>query len=177
MKAVIDTRELRRLINSTKGSMGKEDNRLMLTFIRLDFDKSTRTVTATALDGFKLAIEKTSLTYVDETFHAYIKPYLPVGIDSTATIEVKDGHCFISDGERCVGYKQPEGKWLDVDDLLKKYDNTPVQCDICIDAEYLNEALKSIKYDKPIRLEYRGEEQPIIIKKENSVRIVMVCRK
>jgi DNA polymerase III sliding clamp (beta) subunit (PCNA family) len=180
MKAIIETFEMKRIIRATKSFISKNDERPQLQWIRLDFDKETNKMKASALDGFMLSIEFAPLLQIDESFSAYIKPYLPVGAKADyIEISLENEFCNIVVGDRSVGYKQPQIKWLDTDKIVSDLETKEVVSKIFIDNEKLASALKSIDIrcmNNPCIIEYRGENTPILLKFEDSVRILQVMR-
>ena len=57
MKAILKTEDLKRLIKATSKFISKDDNRQILQWIQLKFDKEKLTVTAAALNGYMVSVE------------------------------------------------------------------------------------------------------------------------
>lgn len=180
MKAVIHVYEMKKIIKATKEFLSKDDLRPALQNIRLDLDKETMKLKATAIDGFMMSVEYAPLLDIDESFTVYIKPYLPVGIEyEYMDICLENDFCQLIAGDRSVGYKQSEIKWLDTDKLLKDMSSGDVVAGIYFDNEKLATVLKSFgRFDKtnPAVIEFRGVNTPILVKKGESVRMLQVCR-
>ena len=182
MKAIIKTDDLKRLVKSTRHFISKDENRPVLNFIRLEFEKAVMTVKATGLDGYKLSEENAHIKEIDESFIAYIKPYIPVGIKSDViTIEMVGNKCFIDAGESSIAYKQPRGDKIDTKKIIGDLESNPAICEFFIDRDFLVDALKSICEKENIResvaFEFRGEDHPILLKSGESKRVVMVKRR
>lgn len=180
MKAMLNTSDIKKLIKATRNFISKDDNRPLLNYIRLDFDKESMTVKAVAIDGYRLSEEMATARSIDQSFSAYIKPYLPVGIDNSYVIlELKDNKCIIDAGHSLVGYEQPTGNRMDTDAIVKDLESKAVLFDFNITGELLISALKSMDSSErgSISFEYRGEHVPVMLKSQNSKRIVTVARK
>lgn len=182
MKAMLETVHLKRLIKSTAKCISKEDRKLMLQYIRLEFDKESMLVTASALDGYKLSIETAPCRDIDESFTAYIRPHLPVGAQGKASnIELTGDNCLIEIDGRITGYKQPKGEFIDTHKIIKDYTTADTIQTICFTKEYLVDTLNSIQFGKNerpiIEIEIRGEIMPVIIKSKNGTRLISPCRK
>jgi len=180
MKAIIDTYELKRIIKATKGFVSKNDDRPALQWIRLDFDKETGKVKASALDGFMLSVEFAPLIELDESFYTYIKPYLPIGIKSDY-IEISVGNEFCNIVEKAgyysIRYKQPQIKWLDTDKIVFDLEKEEIVASIYIDNKKLADMLKSIDTNgiqKPTIIEFRGENKPVMLKYGSGTRMLQV---
>lgn len=180
MKILMETRDLKRIIKATKKFVSKDFYRKALQYIRFDFDKDTKKLKATALDGIMLSVEYADIAKIDESFSVYVKPYLPIGMDSEwAEITVNDGTCYITVGERGVSYKQPDIEWLDTDKLIKDLEKKEVISSIYFDNEKLADLLKSIdkcNMQEPTIIEFRGENKPILVRFKDNVRMLQVMR-
>ncbi len=180
MKAVIDVYEMKKVIKATKEFLFRGDERPALQNIRLDFDKETKKLKATAIDGYMMSMEFAPLMDIDESFAVYIKPYLPIGINwPVIEISLENGFCQLVAGDRSVGYKQPDIKWLDSDKLLNDWQKENIVAGIYIDNEKLTKILKSFEAkDKsnPTVIEFRGANRPILVKKGDSIRMLQVVR-
>ncbi len=178
MKAVIDIYEIKKIIKATKNFIYKGDERPNLQYVRLDFDKDKHKVKATAIDGFMMSIEYGRILQIDESFSAYIKPQLPVGVKADyVEIDVKDGFCYITVGDNSVGYRQPDIKWLDTDKLINDLEAKEIVTNTYINNDKLATALKSIESGgQPINIEYRGINTALILRFEDSFRMVQVCK-
>lgn len=181
MKAVLQTSDLKRLIKSTAKFISKDQNRPMLQYIRLDFDESTSMVRSIALNGYMMSVEKASC-YADESFTAYIKPYLPIGATGkTVIVEVIGDYCHIDIDGQSVGYKQPTGEFINTDEVLKNFESTPVTFKIAMNEEYLLSALTSIHKEgkiknEPVVFEFHEAVGPAILKTKNGLKAILPCR-
>ncbi|MDP4116186.1 MAG: hypothetical protein Q8903_08625, partial [Bacteroidota bacterium] len=106
MKAMIESKDLKRIIKATGKFISKNDMRPILQYIRLDFEQ--KSVVATACDGCRISTI-TVPCKSDEKFTAFIEPYLmPHMPKCDVLIEMVDNNCFINVEGRIVGYRQPE---------------------------------------------------------------------
>lgn len=178
MRAVMDMDEIKRIIKATKSFVFKGDERPALKYVRLDFNKDTNKVKATALDGIMMSIEYGQIFQIDESFAAYIKPQLPIKAKGDyVEIAVNEGFCYITVGDNSFGYRQPEIKWLDTDKIINDLEAKEISANILVNNERLAAALKSIDSGKiPVKIEYRGLNTGLILRYENSVRMFQVCR-
>lgn len=182
MKVILRTDDLKRLVKATAKFISKDENRLLLQYIRLEFNSTDKTVKAVALDGYRIAIENASCEDIDESFTAYIKPYLPVGANAPySRIEMSGENCLINIDGRIVGYQQPKGNPFDYEKFLKELEEQSVSFKVAVNPQYLMDTLSSAKascgYKKEVLvIEYRGGVQPLLLRTENGKRIVLPCR-
>jgi len=182
MKAIIKSEDLKRLVKSTAKFISKDENRHMMTYIRLDFNKEGCSVKAGGIDGYKLSVESSKCVSVDENFVAYIKPYLPIGAKCKyANIEILGDNCLIDMDGRITGNKQPKGTSIDYYKILSDLEANPVKLKIMVNRFYLLDALKSMQQEdkslnEPITLEFRDSIDPIIIKNKNGVKLIIPMR-
>lgn len=179
MKAIIETDELKRLIKSMAKFVSKELNRPMLEWIRPEFDKTS--VKAIALNGYMVAVEKADLIDIDEPFIAYIKPYLPPLTGKPyAKISLIEGKLLIEVGDRIIGYEQPTGNFIDMDDTLKSLNKDAPTLKILFSKDLLEAAIRSVQQDTSIRkaitLKFSTPNSPMIIESGNGVKYVLPCR-
>ncbi|MFQ9509493.1 MAG: hypothetical protein ACLRZ7_00780 [Lachnospiraceae bacterium] len=166
MKAVLNVKSMKKLIDATKKFVSNIEGNKLMTFIKISV--SDNQITAMALDGHKISLEKAECNN-DETFECYIKPVLPVtkGCDE-CEIELIDDYAYITAGDNRVGFKQPEGEFYKVDNYLdpKQYDHF---C-ICVNATMLKQALESIKnpMSNGIVLRFKNPTAPIYIENAGS---------
>ena len=59
-------------------------------------------------------------------------------------MEIRKNRLYVQVGESIIGYVQPEGKFYDVDKVLKNLDSEKKLDTIAINAKYLKDALESI---------------------------------
>jgi len=182
MKAILKTEDLKRLIKATAKFISKNDNRQMLQWIQLKFDKEKLTVTAAALDGYKLSIETVLAFDLDESFTAYIRPYLPVGAKAMySKIELTDKICLIDIGGRFTGYKQPEGDFYNTEKFLVETEQLPITSEVALTRDFLIDALKSLQQDEfkrlPVIIQIRDNLRPVSVKMGKSTRYILPVRK
>lgn len=183
MKAIIRSSELKRIVKATAKFISKNENRPMLQYIKLEFNKEKMKVKAIAVDGYKASIEEASCMQLDEDFTAYIKPNLPsIGKNSYSTVEIVNDDCLINIEGRITGCTQPKGNFLDVVKIIKETTESPVSAKIAVNPEYLINALNSSKVSRgtqtrePVIIEFRGPAQPLILKDEYGTRMVLPIR-
>jgi DNA polymerase III sliding clamp (beta) subunit (PCNA family) len=182
MKAILKTEDLKRLIKATAKFISKDENRRMLQWIQLKFDKEKMTVTAAALDGYKLSVEAVLAFDIDESFTAYIKPYLPVGArDVYSKIELTDERCLIDIGGRFTGYKQPKDDFYNVEKFLTEMEQIPIISEVCLTRDFLIDALKSLQLDEwgrmPVIIQLRDNLRPVSVKLGKSTRYILPVRR
>ncbi len=183
MQAQIHTGAFNRILGATKAFTSSNDNRPIMRYIRLEFSKETQSVTAIALDGYRMSVEHSVCVSVDEDFTAYIKPIKLPNL-RTATIEVKDGELFIRCDGAIYGFKQPDGDFpIDWKNALETIENDTVQFKIGFNGELLLSALQAAKassggmLSKPVALEFRGAEKPITLRTgTNDIKVVLPVR-
>lgn len=183
MKAFLQTEDFKRLINSTKKFISKDENRPILQYIRLDFEASLNTIKAVALDGYHMAVERANCLEIDESFSVYIKPYLPVGVKSQITkIEVIGSNCLIDMDGRIIGYRQIEGDPFNDSQVISGAEENPILFKIAVNPQYLMDALQSSKVSggdfkqEPVIIEYRGDIKPLFLNTKNGKRMILPCR-
>jgi DNA polymerase III sliding clamp (beta) subunit (PCNA family) len=182
MKAILKTEDLKRLIKATAKFISKDDNRQILQWIQLKFDKEKLTVTAAALDGYKLSVETVLAFDIDESFTAYIRPYLPVGAkDIYSKIELADDRCLIDIGGRFTGYKQPKDDFYNVEKFLQETEQLLVVKEVALTRDFLVDALKSLQQDEfkrlPVIIQLRDNLKPVSVKMGKSTRYILPVRR
>jgi DNA polymerase III sliding clamp (beta) subunit (PCNA family) len=182
MKAVILTDELKRLIKATAKFISKDDNRHMQQYIKLEFTHEGMQAKAVSCDGYRLSIENAKCFDVDESFTVFIKPYLPVGANfEYATIELVDKRCLIDIGGRIVGYKQPDGNYMDINKAIEEIERFPVTHTVSVSQFFLLDALNSIHKDSlhknPAEIQLRGKIGAISIGSKDGIRYVLPVRR
>lgn len=147
MKAVLYSSDLKRLIDATKKFTKPDGSKMQ--YIHLVADKDSMIITATALDGYKISIEKATLIDCDESFDCLIKPStLKYKEAKCAGIERVDNKAYIFIGDNITGYVQPEGEYYKTSDITKQIESTEVIQTIGVSAKLLKEALESVKTDR-----------------------------
>ena len=85
MKAIVNAREFKRLIDNTKRFIRPSvHTSAMMEYIRIKIDIALGEIEATALDGYRIADEYAKFVQADGSFTCYIKPNVPkiTGIDN-----------------------------------------------------------------------------------------------
>lgn len=171
--------------DATKKFTAKSDHSPIHKYIRLDFISNPASVTAVALDGYRMSIEKSICFSVDKNFSCYIKPEMPkcpVAIKQVK-LELQGDKVFIEYGDAIVGCKQLKGEPFD---YKKSYAdmtaNEPIY-KIGFNADYLIDALQSAKasnggsFRDPVILELRNPKEPIILKTGGeNIKVVLPVR-
>lgn len=170
MKAKLDTREFKRIINNTKLFVDTDAGPTLMQWIYLEIDAKEKVIRATALEGHCISIEYAKLTYADESFTCYIKPEIPQisKKDRYVELEVNNNRLYVQVGESIMGYVQPEGQYYKVDDLLKDYQKNEKIATVGFNANFLKNAMKSISADsnnkKIAKIDIYNPKAPVIIR-------------
>lgn len=177
--AIIKTADLKRLIKATAKFISKDENRHMLHWIKLEFNKEG--AKAVACDGYKVSVENSKCISVDEDFTVFVKPYLPVGAKAEySQIELVDGRCLIDIGGRIASYVQPEGEYLNTDKVIADIEAAPVTSEVSLNRDFLIDALKSLDQEKntriPVIIQLRDNFQPVSVKMCKSTRYILPVR-
>lgn len=182
-KVQIKAAALKRLIQATRNFTENGGNKPIHEYIRLEFSKEFNSVTAVAVNSYRMLVEHASCM-VEEDFIAYIKPVIPPAHkESWATIELKDSVCYIDIDGIITGYQQPEGNYLDWMKVLDTALEKPPQYRIGFNGDYLLSALQAAKasvgdvFRSPVVLEFRGPTEPILLKtNKNDYKMVLPVR-
>ena len=173
MKAILDAKEFKRLIDNTKKfTVGSSNgNNKMMEYIHVVIDAKSMEIKAEALDGHRVSIEYGKLMEVDESFACYISPKIPVitrGVHN-AELELVDKKLLIRLGEFIVGCVQPEGEYYKVDELLGDMENVDPVRTVGLNAVYLEDAMKAAKnivtnWRSVVEVDIREPHQPVVIR-------------
>ena len=183
MKALLETCDLKRLVKATAKFISQDENRRMLRWIRLDFNKDTSTVKAVASDGWKMSIENANCVSIDESFTVYIKPYLPVKVkDKYSTIELSDGKCFIDIGGSIAGYVQPKDEFMDYVKVIADIETVPVVREVYFSKALLVDALNSLRQENylprlPVIMQLRDDYGAVSVKMGKSTGYVLPMKR
>lgn len=181
MKAIVNAREFKRIIDNTKRFICPSvHTSIMMEYIRLKIDIEAGEIEATALDNYRIADEYAELIQADGSFACYIKPNIPklTGIDKVE-IELSGDRAYIVAGDSITGYLQPAKEFPDVDAFLKKELERKSKANVHVNAKYLLDAIQQIpaheRIQKPvISLDVAGPQDPIIIRHgEKNVKLVL----
>lgn len=179
MKAKMASNDFNRLVAATKDFVSKDVTRRSHRFIRLEFSAADSSVTAVAVDGYRLSVEH-SVCECDEDFVAYINAntHLPRGAE--ATIEVRDGEAIIHCGDFIFGCPQRTGEFLEWQKVIPAGEPT---FRIGFNGNYLLSALWAAKvscgdcFREPVVLELRGETDPVLLRtNKEDVKMVLPVR-
>ena len=182
MTAVIYTNDFNRMVEATKKFVAKFATglRVQYGYIRLQFDAAEKSVTAAAVDGYRLSIEHSVVSECDEDFVAYIRPSVKLPSGKSAQISIDGDEVIIRCDGIMFGYKQPSGEFLRYEDALPK---SEVKHKIAFNANYLLEALQAAKASnggslrQPLVLEFRGPLEPVIIRtNKEDIKMVLPVR-
>ena len=179
MKARLFSDDFNRIIAATKGFVRKDMLKVLHHFIRLEFCAANSSVTAIAVDGYKMSVEHADCK-CDEDFVAYINASTKLQRGMEATIEIVDNDAIIRCGEFIFGCPQKEGEFLDWEKALPQEE---ASFRIGVNGDYLLTALQAAKtscgnrFRRPVVLEFRGELAPILVRtNENDIKMVMPVR-
>jgi len=170
MKAIIDAIDFKNLVSNAKAFLSKTHTNIMMTYIYLEVNAETKEIRATALDGYRISSETTSIKEADESFKCFIRPNIPkiTKNDRYVELELNDNKCFVTVSDSIVGYKQPQGEYFDYKKLIRDVENQEAKASILVDASLLKEALSSVKTEGNIRdyvkIEIREKYLPVVIR-------------
>lgn len=183
--AQIKSDHFNKLMDATKKFISdKNSNRIMYTYVQLSFSAQNSTVTAVAIDGYRMSVEH-AVCFCEEDFIVYVKPNVKLPRGKEAVIELhKDenkshNECLIRCGDFIFGYPQPDGEFMDWKNALPK--NDPVYR-IGFNGDSLISALQAAKvslgsFKKPVVLEFRAPNQPIILRSnKKDIKMVLPIR-
>lgn len=185
MTAIIETKNWNRIINATKKFTSTSGGNPTHRCIRLDFRINSSSVTAVALDGYRMSIEHSICFGVDEDFSCYIKPDMPKcpAAIKQVKVELQADKVFIEYGDAIVGCKQPKGEFLDYNKIYADTTAKEPIYKIGFNADYLIDALQSAKasnggsFREPVILELRSPTAPIILKTGGeNIKVVLPIR-
>lgn len=183
--AQVKSDHFNKLMNATKKFISDQNNnRIMYTYVQLSFSAQNSTVTAVAVDGYRMSVEH-AVCFCEEDFTVYVKPNVKLPCGKEAVIEMhKDEHkshneCLIRCGDFIFGYPQPVGEFLNWKGVLPKGD--PVYR-IGFDGDFLISALQAAKvslgsFKSPVVLEFRAPDQPILLRtNKEDIKMVLPIR-
>lgn len=151
-----------------------------MEYIRLTIDKEKGEITATSVDGYKVAKEYADAIQTDESFVCYIKPNIPklTGIEYVE-IELDGNRAYVVAGDNITGYRQPEGVFPDVDGVIKDAASKEPRAHIWINAQYLLDALQQIPPDRKsgrplIQMDIIDPKSPVLIRHgKSNIKLVL----
>ena len=144
MEAIISAKALRRIINSTRNTVGNNANKQIFQYIKLEFKKG-KGVKAVSIDGYSMSVEHEPCIVSDD-FTAYIKPFTISKITkgTNAVIELVGDKCLINIDGSIIGYSQPDNSVSTIDyvSILKDAEKTPPAYRISFDVQKIIESFK-----------------------------------
>lgn len=182
--AVMNTNVFNTIIAAVKGAVSTSARKPMYEYIRLEFRRENKAVTAIATDGYRLFVEHATCFEIEEDFDCYIKPSVRLPRGQDMRLELKERSETESAVEiECLGcifgFVQPVGEFLDWEKVLP---DAPT-FRIGVNAEHLLSALQAAKasvggtFKQPAILEFRGPIAPITIKtNREDVKMVLPVR-
>lgn len=178
--ARIYTNDLNRMVAATKAFVSFSTIRKAHRYIKLEFDSIHQTVTAMAVDGYRMSVENCVISDCEESFVAYIGASTKLPSKKYATITVVDGEAVIKCDGASFGWEQPEGDTFVWKDALPLGEPT---LKIGFNGNYLLTALQAAKtsagdsFKKPIVLEFRTPTSPVIIRtNKDDIKMVLPVR-
>ena len=176
MKAIVDTKEFKRIMKYMKKFVREDTNELM-KYIR--FEVKNGEIKFEALDGWRIAREFLKCEN-DVEFEGYINPISFTFLkECKTTISLEDKTVLISDNVFSVKTMQPNGIWYDTDKLIN---NNNAKAKAGVNAQLLKECLEGINscgyLSRPCIIIEMGEpKDPIIIREDKDRRNVrMILR-
>lgn len=169
MRAIIDYKEIKKIINSLKKFVSYETYRTAKRMIRMEFDKEGQTVKAIAVDGYKLQVKVAPLIAIDESFIAYIRPEIPNVKGASMTEIVADNKGASLTVDYITLYSNaPNGEFMNYQEVYNGLVKKPPVATIDFNPDLLADALKTLKNGKkePITLEIRGKLEPMLIREK-----------
>ena len=168
MKAVIDAQSLKDLVEQTKRFVSKNFNNEMMRHIHIIVDAEMQEVRAEALDGHRFSVAHCKLLNGDESFECFITPEIPkvTKYDITAEIELDGDKVFVTVGDSIRGYRQPQGKFYDMQQIIKPTAEPAIK--VGFNAKLLAEALQSAKDHEStynaVRVYVYNDKAPILVR-------------
>lgn len=180
--AKIETEDLNKLIACTKGFIDHNNFRVAFRYIRLEFSKNDRRVAAISCDGYRLSVEHSVVSDLEEDFVAYIKPNFTLPKGKTANIELDEEQklCKIHCDGIVLGYEQPDGEFFI--DYKKVIPCNKPTLRIGFNGNYLLKALNAAKtsaggFKSPIVLEFTDNLSPVLFRTgKDDVKMVLPIR-
>ena len=171
MKAIIEASEFKRLVTNTKKFVSRYASNKLMGYIYLEVNADTKEIKATALDGHRVSVEYAMCSVAEQSFSCYIKPAIPkiAKRDRYVELELIGDKAYITVDDNIMGYKQPEGEYFKVDDMISDLEKKPPAAVIYVNAKLLKSALESVSglsdYKPLVKIEIRDRKDPIVIKK------------
>ena len=178
--ARIYTDDLNRIIQATKDFVNHGSARPTHQYINLKFDAEFQTVTAVAVDGYRMSVEHAAISDCEETFSVYIKPGIKLPRRNYATFTLENDEVFVRCNGFVFGYKQPEPIAFDWEKVIPKNEAT---FKIGFNGNYLLSALQAARascgdgFKSPVVLEFRGPLSPVVLRtNKEDIKLVLPVR-
>lgn len=165
--ARIYTDDFNRIIGATKGFVSINGNREAFKYIKLEFNAEKQSVTAVAVDGFRMSVEH-SVCDCEEDFVVYVKSNIKLPNKQYVKITLEESNEVIL---RCndfvFGYQQPQPYAFDYEKVIP---NSEPNYKIGFNGNYLLSALQAAKislgksFKEPVILEFRGTKEAIVLR-------------
>lgn len=169
MKATMCGANFNRLISAVRAFVSKNTTRPQYSMIQLQFNEDGRSVTAYALDGYRIAKEIGVCYTVDEDFKVLISaPPLKANGEAIVEIGYDDKYSYISYGNTWFRFEQPYGEWFAAQDFFDK-EMAKKRQKIAVNVDYLLDAVKAIKATgatsrRPVIIEFGSPYDPVILR-------------
>ncbi|WMC91242.1 hypothetical protein [Kineothrix sp. MB12-C1] len=187
MKAILDAKDFKRLIDNTKRFTRSSCNTVnkLMQYIHVVVDAEAMEIRAEALDGHRISIEYGKLMEADESFQCYISPKIPIIAKNSdnAELELVEGKLLIRIGEFIVGCVQPEGEYYKVGELLEDMQKDAPIRTIGLNAAYLEDVMKAAKntvvnWRSIVEIDIRNPDKPVIIrtgrrKEKQNIKVIL----
>lgn len=179
MKAKIKSNDFNRAIAATKDFVSGSDVNRFRNYIRLEFNATASSMTAMAVDGFRMSVEH-AVCECDGDFVTHIHRSIKLPKNAEAHIEVTETETLI----RCGGliFGCPRIKREDPFDWRSALPAEPT-FKIDFNGNYLLSALQAAKAScggslrQPVVLEFRGPIEPVILRtNDEDIKMVLPVR-
>lgn len=160
-KIIIETQNLKRVLENVKHGVSKEKFRPVFTGICMEVENLK--LTMITCDGYKLFTDNCNITEGDE-FKVVVPIFeIPKNTDKEVIIEVNNEFITFDFGEQKQSYKIIKGEYID----YKPFFNKTNTFSIIFNAKYLQQALKSEKGE--VLLEFSDDASPVFINNKKLV--------
>ena len=179
-KAYMMSNDFNRIIRATELFITEVDHSPLSRYIRLDFCKDTSIVTAISVDGYRMSVEHSVIDSCSEDFSVYVRKSIRFPKNQTVEISLQGNEAVLRSAGFMVGYNQPVINKFDHENAIPKTDPS---FKIQFNGNYLLSVIRAAKescggsFKDPIILEFRGNNQPMIIRtNKDDIKVVMPMR-
>lgn len=171
-KIIIETKQLKEMLESVKNAASKEEFRPIFKGVLLEATNTK--LSMTTCDGYKLftntceLIEGSSFTVISPMFS------IPKGAEENTEIKINKEFIIFNFGNVKYSYKTITGDFIDYRNLLNRESNFSIR----FNSKLLLEALRTSK--GIVEMYFAGDREAVIIKEienENSQKLVLPCSK